>query len=320
MKQDLIIPLKLKFDFLNEADFSFYTIPFTKLCNYVSKWIFEHNCTTNFSFIQRNTQKQLCNKFNAESKDVNNIIKYVINRYKECQYNRSLVLDSSRIKRPLYFKNQQYYFEPEKWRYVEDGTETYLWLQFPGAKLKKMCYRIRKQYANAKYKFAILEKRSNEWLFYIHASITTSDIARSKAQKVIIDFSDLSVYCTKNEKKRKFGSGNDFKKADQYDYLYRRLKNLDTKSSRRKARKVSLKRKRWLNNQIHSISKKIVNFYGSNIVYIYKENSFSDLSSNIKEYIKKEDYIWIVSRLVQDLTYKASLSQSKVEIQWCVLK
>lgn len=121
--------------------------------------------------------------------------------------------------------------------------------------------------------------------------------------------------CYDEQGRTKFFSGKSIiRKRNKYKRLRQDLQRRNTKSAKRRLKKIGQRENRWMSDVNHCLSKTLVNFYGKNTLFVLEDLTgvTFETTKNRKQDNRYEHNSWAFYQLEQDLTYKANLNQSHV--------
>ena len=164
---------------------------------------------------------------------------------------------------------------------------------------------------------AKLLQYGKNWYFYISASKELPDYDKNQTQHVVGIDRGLRFLTTCYDEKGKtlFTSGKQILRTRRkYKELRRQLQSKNTKSAKRRLRKIDQRENRWMNDVNHCLSKALVNYYGQNSLFVLED--LKNVTFNTTKHRKKENRYehnsWAFYQLEQDLIYKARLNNSSV--------
>lgn len=331
MKQTITFKAKLLIG--EQPAFDKLTIRFTEVCNFVSKWIFNHDFPLNTADIQEQIYYTIRNKFKIKSQLTISVIRCVVGKYKTVQtqlkkksfrYYDKKAKKAYKVKRDLHWLQKPINFvEPQAdlqrnrdWSVV-DGQLSINTLQ-DRVKVDYICKGFGK-YLNDGWKLGVgkLLKRNDQWYFYISATKEVPDYQIDQTRHVIgIDRGLRFLVTCYNEKGQTlFCSGKSvMHKRRHYKNLRAELQRHKTPSARRRLKKIGYKENRWMSDLNHCLSKTLLKRYGKNTLFVLEdlEGVTFNTTKKRKKKNRYEHNSWAFYQLEQDLTYKAHLNDCEV--------
>lgn len=316
-------------------------IQYSKACDCVSAWIFNHSFSLEQNGLQKALYYQLRADYGLKSQLAISVIRTVIAKYKTVQTQlknnpyyykirdankeKHIKAKYLRVKRdlnwltkPIKFNTPQADLQRNRdWSYV-DGKLSINTLD----KREKVAYRTDyfDQYLNDQAcKLGILKiiKRGKNYFAYISVTKTVNQLETDDAKHVVgLDRGLRFLYSAYDEKgKASFYSGKHVMHVRRkYFDLRKKLQKKGTKSAKRVLKRISGRENRFMSDVNHQISKALVNKYGKNTLFII-EDLAGIKSATVKCKDKEDKYqsiSWAYYQLEQDLTYKARLNNSDV--------
>ena len=309
-------------------------IEYQRVCNLVSKWEFEKQFKVN----QKIFQKELYHRIRAESslnsQMVQSTYRTVESRYKAVKqqlfqhpyhfqdkntgkwyrFNRDL----GWIHRPIKFRRPQAdYVRGNNYSFVKQGT--LISMNVLGKRIK---VQFNDQYTqdwfthDAKLGTAKLVQSSGHWFLHIPVTMNVPDWQKSSNQHIVgIDRGLRQIMTIYDEHGRtKFFNGKRIAyQRHKYSYLRQQLQKAGTKSAKRHLKKLGQRENRWINAINHQLSKTLVDYYGSNTLFVIEnlqdvtfERKYADKSAT------HDLHLWSFYGLAMKLTYKAHKQGSEV--------
>lgn len=326
------VTIKIKLLKFEIPEFDILTVQYTKACNYVSRWIFDHDFVLNQAMINKALYYYLRNAFNLKAQLAQSVIRTVVTCYKTARtqlkqkpfkfYSKTpqcsfrCTRDLYWLKRPLKFRTPQADLQRTRdWSFVGDQLS----INTLGKRIKVdyVCKGFNK-YLNDGWKLGLakLIKRNNRWYFCISATKKLPEYQNSQTEHIVgIDRGiRFLATCYDEYGKTKFFSGREIMhKRNQYKQLRAQLQSKGTKSAKRRLKKIGQRENRWMSDVNHCLSKTLVDYYGKNTLFVIED--LTGVTFNTAKDRKKQDrYVhnsWAFYQLEQDLTYKANLNHSK---------
>ena len=164
---------------------------------------------------------------------------------------------------------------------------------------------------------AKLVKACNHWYLHIPVTINVITLNNDKIQHVVgIDRGlRFIATCFDEQGKTKFISGKHVLQVRRkYEKLRAELQRHNTKSAKRRLKKIGNRENRWMSDINHQITKALVNHYGKNTLFVLEDLTgvTFDTTKNRKKEKRYEHNSWSFYQFEQFLTYKAKLKHSKV--------
>ena len=328
VKQAVTIKIKLKKR--NIPEFDELTQRFAGACNYISQYVFDYEFELNEFKLHKILYYLIREKFHLKAELTVSSLRCVVARYKATRtlleerpwqyYDKTtkktykINRDLSWLKRPLHFKPQADLYRDRDWSFI--GNQLSLATLTGRIKLDYICKGF-DQYKNWHFGAGKLVKRGNSWYFYISLSKELSDYDLKQTKHIVgIDRGERFIMvCYDETGKTLFYSGKQIiRKHNKYKELRRQLQKRDTKSAKRRLKKIGHRENRWMSDVNHCLSKTLVNLYGPNTLFVL-EDLKGIAETTVKHRKKKNRYAhgsWSYFQLEQDLTYKANLNNSKV--------
>lgn len=329
MKQ--IVTIKVKLLKHNIPEFNQLTNVFTETCNYISKWIFNNGFELNSAQVQKNLYYLLRTTFNIKSQLTISAIRCVVAKYKivktqlskkPFKYYDKLTDKTYYVKRdltwlqePILFKQPQADLQRNRdWSFVKNQLSINTLDQ--RIKTDYICKGFDK-YKNWKLGLGKLIKINNTWYFYVSATKEIPDYQVSNTRHVVGIDRGLRFLATCYDEKGKttFISGNKLmQKRRHYKKLRAELQSKNTKSAKRRLKKIGHRENRWMTNVNHCITKTLVNQFDKNTLFVLEDLTgvTFDTTKNRKKENRYEHNSWAFYQFEQDLTYKANLNSSQV--------
>lgn len=223
------------------------------------------------------------------------------------------------LQKPIYFKRSQAdYLRNTNYRF------TYHYDQIS---LNVLGHRIKVNYSHnfnnllfaktSKLGTAKLVNACGHWFLHIPVTINVMPLKTDQIQHVVgIDRGLRFIATCFDEKgKTKFISGKHVLQVrKKYKKLRAELQKRNTKSAKRRLKKIGKRENRWMSDINHQITKTLVNHYGKNTLFVLENLTgvTFDTTKNRKKENRYEHNSWAFYQLEQFLTYKAKLNHSKV--------
>ena len=336
---ELTKTIRLKLQVSNEQEKQFLEMMerFQDACNFVSKYIFEHEFCLDKKILQEKLYYELRNRFHLKAQLAISVIRTVIAHYETLKTQMSKTpfrykTESGTWKKiprtlewlwkPINFKvpqvdlvyNRDYSFV-EKMTKLSINTLT---------KRTKCTFEIKhyEEYFDGTWKLgtAKLVKKNKKW--YLHISVTKNveDLKLENTKHIVgIDRGLRFLAVSYDEQgKTRFYSGKEIARKRQiFQKVRSELQAKGTKSAKRKLKQISERENRWMTDVNHCLSKTLVREYGQDTAFVLEDLtgvSFekSNLSKN-KEW-NHNLTSWAFYQLEQFLDYKARDNKSRIVI------
>lgn len=305
-------------------------------CNRVSQWIFEHD----FELTQRKVHDALYydlrDEFKLLAQITQSVIRTVISRYKTVQTKMKSTPYTFRdkntgaryserrtiewLQKPIAFnqpvavllRNRDYSVKKEQ-RYsiaTLTGRETVPYIVSDSAYFNK--------FTDGSWAFGAAEliERHNKWYLHIAVSKEVVEFDKSSVQHVVgIDRGLRQLVTSYDEQgKTHFFTGQDVMKTRRkFKRLRQQLQSKNTKSSKKRSSNINQRENRWMSDVNHQISKALVDYYGSNTLFVLED--LTNVRFATEKHAKSRRYeavSWAFYDLEQKLSYKATEASSLV--------
>ena len=332
MEQSITIKIKLITNRIM-PEFKYLSNQFRDACNFVSKWIFNHNFELNQAVINRAIYYDIRQQFNLKAQLAQSVIRSTVARYKTVNtqlkarnyhiydqltnQNYYIERDLNWLQKPIKFNKPQADLQRNRdWSFVNGQLS----INTLGKRvhLSYICHGF-DQYLDGSWHFGMakLLQYGKNWYFYISASKELPDYDKNQTQHVVGIDRGLRFLTTCYDEKGKtlFTSGKQILRTRRkYKELRRQLQSKNTKSAKRRLRKIGQRENRWMNDVNHCLSKALVNYYGQNSLFVLED--LKNVTFNTTKHRKKENRYehnsWAFYQLEQDLIYKTRLNNSSV--------
>lgn len=310
------------------------TIEYQQVCNLVSQWEFEKQ----FKVSQKIFQKELYHQIRAES-SLNSLMVQSTYRTVEARYRTvkqqlfqhpyhfqdkntgkwyRVNRDLGWLRKPIKFSRPQAdYVRNFNYSFVKKGT--LLSINVLGKRIK---VKFNDKYTqdwftqNAKLGTAKLVQSCGHWFLHIPVTMNVPDWQKSGNQHIVgIDRGLRQIMTIYDECGRtKFFNGKSIAyKRKKFAYLRQNLQAAGTKSAKRHLKKLGQRENRWINDVNHRLSKTLVDYYGSNTLFVIE--NLQDVTFERKRATKdatRDLHSWSFYDLAMKLTYKAHEKGSEV--------
>ena len=330
MEQTVTVKIKL---LTNSPEFASLTNRFTKVCNYISQWIFNHDFELSQAKLNKNLYYEIRQKFQIKAQLTQSAIRCVVAKYKTVKtqltskqwhyYDKStnknyhVKHDLTWLQKPIQFNIPQADLQRNRdWSLVK-GQLSINTLD-KRVKTDYICKGFDK-YLNESWKLGLgkLIQFDNNWYFYVSATKKIPDYKLDQTRHVVGIDRGLRFLATCYDEKghTRFFSGKEIsRKRNKFKKLRQKLQSKGTKSAKRRLKKIGQRENRWMSDVNHCLSKTLVNTYGPNTLFVLED--LTGVTFNTTKNRKKENRYkhnsWAFYQLEQDLTYKANLNQSHV--------
>ena len=301
------------------------TEKYASACTYISKYMFDNGFELNSRKLQDKLYHTIRDEFGLKSQFTISAIKTVIARYKTA----ATQLES---------KPYRYQDENGKWISI---PKTLDWLWYPiefkrpqadlvrgrdysfieGStirmlSLNTLAQRIKvgfdvpdnfKGYFDGTWKFGTgkIVSLQGEWYFHIPMTKVVSKEFQPDMPKHVVGIDrGLRFLATAYDEKGKttFIDGKDvLAKRDKFQRVRSELQAKGTKSAKCALKRISGRENRWMSDVNHSITKTLVQKYGSDTLFVLSDDILSNRSKKDRQSIRT----WAFYQFEQDLTYKA---------------
>lgn len=307
-------------------------------CNFVSQYVFEHDFELRQAKLNKALYSDLRQKFSLRSQMAQSVLKTVIARYKSVQTQLgqkpykihdinapqgegcyAVQRDLDWLWKPIFFKRPQLdevrgrdYSFKQNGKIVSVNTldgRIECEIAMPGFE----------QYLNDEWTFgtARILKSGKHWFMHISATKSFPDYEIGQTRHVVgIDRGLRQIAACYDEKgKTLFRSGKAIaRKRQHYKELRSHLQAKNTRSSKRRIRKIGNRENRWMSDCNHCLSKTLVSHYGPDTLFVLEDltDVTFDTVYNRKRENRYEHHSWSFYDLEQKLKYKAHLNGSEV--------
>lgn len=279
-----------------------------KSLNYISNYVHENNCF-NQSQINKDTYYHLRETYNLKSQMAQSVMKTVIAKYKTSKSNGH---DFNLVQ----FKNLEYDLV---WNRDYSITKGLFSINTLGGRLKiPFETKGMEKYFDGSFKFgtAKLVFKYNKYFLHIPMTKDYTQTTPSEINKIVgIDLGiNFLATCYDSFGKTTFYNGKQVKaKRGHYKILRKQLQEVGTKSAKRKIKSIGSRENRWVNDLNHSITKALVEQYGTNTLFVLEDltnvrNSTEKVNIN-NRYVSVS---WAFYQFRQLLEYKANINGSMV--------
>ena len=302
--------------------------------NFISQYIFDHDCDTNFYRVCKEVYYQIRERFRLKAQISQACVKEVISRYstvdtrlrqkpfrfRENGKTYKVKRDSSWLLKPLKFKRLTATLVINKdWSFTKGKISL---LTMGKRELCGYDHRIVEKFLQNGYTLGsgklVCHRKGKKLLWFLHIAVTREipDFDRKNPSAVIgIDQGLRFLITTYDGKKTTFVSGKPIaKKRAHYAKLRARLQAKGTKSAKRLLKKLAGRETRWMTDVNHQLSKALVTEYGANAVFVLEDLtgvSFDERNLKRTKDAKRELRSWTFHQFEQFLQYKAEAVGAK---------
>jgi len=308
---------------------------FTKACNYVSQYVFDNDFELNQLILHDALYRILRSDFDLQSQMAQSVIKTVIARYKTVntalkqkpyQFRDVNTGLKYRIKRDMYWLKKSIQFKSNIAVLVRNRNYSLLQtgeysIATQQGRIKVACDKSNlnylQQFNDYKLGEAILLERKGKWYLHISASKDIESVDANQMKHVVGIDRGLRQLITAYDEKGKtlFVSGQDvIKKRRHFKSLRSELQSKNTKSSKKRLKKIEKRENRWMADVNHQLSKALVDKYGQNTLFVLEDLTgvTFDTVNQRKKVNRYEHMSWAFFDFEQKLIYKAFQDQSMV--------
>ena len=302
-------------------------------CNYVSEYLFNNNFPLNKNEVQKVIYNTIREKFNLKSQMTISCIRSVIARYKTVKTQMARrpykyqdqntgewyceVRDLTWLHKPISFNRPQVDLQRNRdWSYLSSGQLSINTLD-GRVKVDPIC-RGFNQYLDGTWKFGLakLLKSSGKWYLHISATKEVTDFDKQAVKHVVGIDRGLRFLVTSYDEQGKtafFDGQAIMRKRAKYQKLRAILQTKETKSAKRRLKKLSGRENRWISDVNYCLSKTLVQKYGANTLFVLENlNGVSFERTDLPKALRNQNKSWAFYQLEQFLTYKAHLNNSEV--------
>ena len=295
-------------------------------CNYASQYVFNNNFELGQLKLNKALYHDLRDTFDLKSQMAQSVLRTVIARYKTVATQLSqkpykclgykIKRDLTWLWKPVTFSRPQFDLVRNRdWSFKNDNQVSLNTLD--GRIICQISMSGFEKYQDWQFGGARVLKSGKHWYLHISASREIDDYDINQTRHVIgIDRGLRQIVTCYDEKgKTLFKNGKQIaKKRNHYKQLRRHLQLTNTKSSKRRIRKIGQRENRWMSDYNHCLSKTLVEKYGTDSLFVLED--LTDVTFNTVNNCKREGRYehcsWSFYDLEQKLTYKAHLNHSEV--------
>lgn len=334
---DLGITIKVKLKLQNDDTSSLFTTmmeQYRKACNYVSKYVFNHDFCLKQSPLNKALYQDIRAKFDLKAQLTQSVIKTVIARYKTVQkqlaqhpYKYKDIntnkwhcekRDLNWLQKPIQFKRLQADLVRNRdYSYQTDSKMLSINTLQNRVLVTPVCHGF-DQYLDGSYKLgtAKLLKTGGKWYLHISATKHIDEFDTADVKHVAGIDRGLRFLATSYDEQGKttFYDGQKIMhKRAKYEKVRAQLQSKGTRSAKRRLKKLSGRENRWMTDVNHQLSKTLVQKYGSNTLFVIEDLTGVNFNrDDLPKALHHQNSSWSFYQLEQFLTYKALQNHSKV--------
>jgi putative transposase len=329
-----VLKLKLNTDPDMDKAFENTSYQYMLACDYISRYVFEHEFQINSAALSKELYRDLRSKFLLKSQMAQSAVRTVTAGYKtvNTQLQKepyrfqadgkwySVQRDMRWLTKSLEFHRPQADLVGNRdYSFVHEGRE----ISINTLGRRVICpFTVpdcMKKFLDGSWHFgtAKLVCMKNIWYLHISATKEVPDFTRDDVKQVVgidrgLRFLE-TVYDSSHH--TSFESGNQILlKRNSFDRVRAQLQAKGTKSAKRTLKRISGRENRWMSDVNHRLSKALVNKYGSGTLYVLEDlEDVSTNEQNFKSAGQTHDLRnWAFYDLETKLTYKAHETGSEV--------
>lgn len=330
------VTIKVKLKIINSEtalSFSKTMEQYRQACNYVSKYIFNHDFDMKQSRLNKELYSKLRNLFSLKSQMAQSVIRTVIARYKTVKTQMSCrpykyqdqntgewhreTRNLNWLCKPISFNRPQVDLQRNRdWSYLSNGQLSINTLD-GRVKASPVCHGF-SQYFDGIWKFGLakLLKSGNKWYLHISATKEVADFDKQEVKHVVGIDRGLRFLATIYDEQGNtafFDGKAIMRKRAKYQKLRATLQAKGTKSAKRRLKKLSGRENRWMSDVNHRLSKTLVQKYGADTLFVLENlNGVSFERADLPKSLRSQNKSWAFYQLEQFLTYKAHLNNCEV--------
>lgn len=339
MQQALTIKCKLKIQSpFDETALTKSLELYRQACNCISQYMFTHHFEMKQSKLNQALYRQLRHQFKLKAQMAQSAIRTTVARYRTVQtqlaqkpyrYNtgnldrygnelwQSVPRTLDWLWKPVQFKRPQLDLQRNRdWSLKGDHV---LSINTVNGRIKVpfVCVGF-DQYLDGSWKFGLAKilHTGNKWYMHISASKEIPDYGKEQSQHVVGIDRGLRFLATVYDEhgKTQFFSGKEIiRKRRKFKRLRQQLQSKNTKSAKRRLKKIGQRENRWMTDVNHQLSKTLVEHYGANTLFVLENLvNVRFATEKVAKTNRYEQVSWAFFQLGQFLTYKAHLHGSEV--------
>ncbi len=334
MEQTLTLKVRLYPTFEQRQQLKAVSYEYQRICNLISNWCFDTNQFFDRKAFQSEMYQYLRNNSDLNSLMVQSAYRTVSARYRtvETQLRQSEYVyqdintkqwyrnkrDLSWLRNPICFRRPQVdYVRKYNYSFVQNATKI---------SMNVLGQRIKVSY-NTHFNdillrddvtlgTATLVQLKHKWYLHIAYTQEVPEWQSDTNQNVIgIDRGLRQIMTTyDNRDKTKFFNGKKIAyQRRKYHYLRQQLQRKNTKSAKRKLKRLAQQENRWMNDVNHCLSKTLVDNYGQNSLFVLED--LTNITFERKMRTKRQTnelHSWAFYDLQMKLAYKAQRNGSNI--------
>lgn len=312
---------------------------YANACNFASQYVFDNGMITSAIDLNRGIYLNIRQKFNLKAQLAQSVSRTITARYKTirkqmqknpyaCKYEVAPKnLDRTKFKtvyvsrhldwlqKPVQFNRPQADLVRNRdYSFVENGTKLSINTLNKRVKVDFSIKGFEHYLDDYKLGTAKLVKSNGKWFLHVGATKTVEYIKDVK-HVVGIDRGLRQLMVTYDDDgQTTFYSGQSVRrKRNHYSDLRTSLQRHNTKSSRRRLRRLGNKENRWMTDYNHQLSKTLCSKYGKDTVFVLEDLSGVQFAAdNQSKQRKSDNHSWAFYQLEQFLAYKAIQNRSMI--------
>lgn len=329
-----VLKLKLDTDDDISAAFEEVTYKYMLACDYISKYVFEHDLLVNSVELSKRLYDNIRGRYDLKSQMAQSAIRTVTARYQTVDTQMknqpykfkadgryySIPRDMSWLKKPLNFHRPQADLVRNRdYSFVDNGRLISINTLGKRVKCPFEVPGPMKKFLDGTWKFgtAKLVELKDIWYLHISATKEVPEFDRNDVKQVVGIDRGLRFLETVYDsgQKTSFVSGKQIlEKRKSFDHVRAELQAKGTKSAKRALKRISRRENRWMNDVNHQLSKALVNRYGFGTLYVLED--LENVSTDERNFYSKRQTHdlrnWAFYDLETKITYKAHETGSEV--------
>lgn len=329
-----VLKLKLNTDNLKASAFGDESYQYMLACDYISKYIFDHDFVINSVSLSKALYGYLRSEFGLKSQMAQSAIRTVTARYQ--------TVDTQLKKKPLSFQSDGKWYKVNRdirwirkplsfhrpqadlvrnrdYSFVNGGKD----ISINTLDKRVVCSfdvpEAMKKFLDSTWKFGTAKLVELKGIWYLHISATKEvpDFNRTDVKQVVGIDRGLRFLETvyDSDQKTSFVSGKQILlKRQKFDKVRAQLQAKGTKSAKRALKRISGRENRWMSDVNHQLSKALVDRYGTGTLFVLED--LEDVSTDERNFRSKSQThdlrSWAFYDLENKLTYKAHETGSEV--------
>lgn len=302
-------------------------------CTWLSQCYFDNNFTDSQRNLHDRYYKVLRTKFMLKSQMAESVIKIVLARYKtvatqlrqnpyryqDCNTKKwySVLRTLTWLQKPIMFKRPQIDLVATRdWSFVNQRQQLSLNTIKSRIKLGFDNSQLAKLSPNVKLGTAKLVKLKKCYFLHISTTETVPDFVNHHVKHVVGIDRGLRFLTTSYDEQGKtsFVSGKQvLQKRRKFKKLRQQLQAKNTKSAKRRLKKLGQRENRWMTDINHQISKTLVERYGNQTLFVMEDLTNVRFATEKNAKTRRYEAVsWSFYQLEQFLNYKANRIGSKL--------